>query len=109
MTTEERESIINEAVERALLKIPEVVGTLMATYAGKVRDSKEFYDKHPEFNDHRNVVAAVIEDMENKNIGRSIKDLMEEAIPIIRKRILQTKSLDTKVNQSPKLDFNGVL
>jgi hypothetical protein len=109
MSPEERESIINEAVERTLLKIPEVVGTLMATYAGKIKDSKEFYDNHPEFKDHRDIVAAVIEDLENKNFGKSVKELAAEAVPVIRKRIEQTRKLSNKVPEVPKLDFNGVI
>jgi len=107
MTPEERESIINAAVERVLLKIPEVIGNLMATYAGKIKDSKVFYDKYPEFQKHRDLVAAVLEDLENKSTGKPVKELLEEAVPIIKKRIVQTKGLDTKIGQPLKLDFNG--
>ena len=67
ISEEERRSIINEAVEKTLLKIPEVVGNLMSTYADKIRTSEKFYSQYPEFNKHRQIVASAIEELESKS------------------------------------------
>ena len=106
ITEEEKEDIINKAIERTLLKIPEVVGSLIANYASKMRVNKEFYTKHPEFNDHRMVVASVIESIENLDPTRDYNKIIEEAIPTIKKRILQMKDVDMKKVEKPKLDFS---
>lgn len=107
ITKEERESIIAEATERMLLKIPEVVGNLITNYAEKIRVKKEFYDKYPEFKDHKEVVASTIEDTENTNPSMSFKEIVNTSVPNIRRRIESLKGLDTKSVSKPNLDFNS--
>ena len=106
ITSEERESIIAEATERMLLRIPEVVGNLITNYAEKIRINKEFYTKYPEFNTHREVVASVIEDMENKGFSKPFGELVNEAVPVIKRRINSLKGIDTKTIKQPNLDFS---
>jgi hypothetical protein len=109
MTPEERESIINEAVERTILMIPEVVGNLMMNHAAKIRANKKFYEKHPEFKEFKEVVASVIEQVEDSDLSKNFEDILTNAIPKIRKRIDQVKLLDTKKVEKPDLNFdNGV-
>jgi len=106
ITNEERESIINEATERMLLRIPEVVGNLITNYAAKIRAGKEFYAKHPEFNNHREVVASVIEEMENKNLAKPFSEIVNDSVPVIKRRINSLKGIDTKTIKQPNLDFS---
>jgi len=105
ITKEERESIIAEATESMLLKIPEVVGNLITNYAAKIRLSKEFYAKYPEFEKHKEVVASVIEDFDNKSF-KPLKVVIEEAVPTIKKRIEQLRGVDIKTVKKPNLDFS---
>jgi|OpeIllAssembly_1097287.scaffolds.fasta_scaffold3114882_1 hypothetical protein len=105
ITAEERESIIQEATERMLLRIPEVVGNLISNYSAKIRLSKEFYTKYPEFNNHRETVASVIEDLENKSSFKPLKEILDEAVPTIRKRINSIKGIDRTTVKKPNLDF----
>ena len=105
ITAEERESIIQEATERMLLRIPEVVGNLISNYSVKIRLSKEFYTKYPEFNNHRETVASVIEDLENKSSFKPLKEILDEAVPTIRKRINSIKGIDRTTVKKPNLDF----
>lgn len=104
ITSEEREEIIAAAVERCLLSIPKVVGNLMVNQALMVKNSKEFYEAHPNFVHHKDVVASVIEVTEGSNPYINRKDLLEKAVPEIQKRIDMIGKLDTRyVTSKPDL------
>lgn len=106
ITKEEKESLINEITERMLLKIPDVVGNLITNYATKIRVGKEFYEKYPEFKNHRDIVAATIEHLENLNTDKGFKEIVDSSIPEIRKKIKAMKGVDTKSVSKPNLDFS---
>lgn len=106
ITAEDRESLINEITERMLLKIPEIVGNLITIYADKIRMSKEFYAKYPEFNDHKDIVAAVIESIDGNSKFKPFKEVVEDSVPLIRKRIEAYKDIDVKTVSKPNLDFS---
>lgn len=110
ITEEEKEEIINKAVERTLLKIPEVVGNLITNHAAKIRVNKEFYTKYPEFDKHRELVAAVIERIEGTDPTKDFKEIVDGAVPEIKRRISQLSKLDMKKVEKPdlskKLDFD---
>jgi len=105
ITKQEKEEIINLAVERMLLKIPDVVGNLITNYAAKIRVNTEFYKKYPEFEKHREIVASMIESVEASDPTREFKEIVDLAVPKIKKRIDQLKGLDTKTVSKPKLDI----
>jgi len=105
ISEEERNSIINEAVEQALLKIPEVVGNLMMSYASKAKSGEKFYEKYPEFNDHRELVAATIEKIESENPTQDLDKILEKAVPEARKRIKSIKGLDMQNVTKPDTNF----
>ena len=106
MTPEERESVINEAVERTLLLIPEVVGNLMQNHSMKVKANKRFFEKYPEFDGHREIVAATVEQVEGDNPGTDFDNLLKMAEPMIRQRIKGFGKLDTSSVSKPDLDFS---
>ena len=109
ISPEERESIIREAVERALLVLPETVGTLMANQAAISKITSNFYSKYPEFKTHKGVVASVIEGVEAKNPVEDYERILNKAVPEIRKRIKLLDSLDMKANKKPDLLIRGDL
>jgi hypothetical protein len=106
ISEDEKEGLINEIVERMLLKIPDIVGNLITVYAEKIRMSKEFYAKYPEFSDHRDVVASVIESMDANSKFKPFKEVVEDSVPVIRKRIGLLKGIDMKTVKKPNLDFS---
>jgi hypothetical protein len=106
ISEDEKEMLINEIVERMLLKIPDIVGNLITVYADKIRMSKEFYAKYPEFSDHRDVVASVIESMDANSKFKPFKEVVEDSVPVIRKRIELLKGIDMKTVKKPNLDFS---
>lgn len=109
MTPEERESIINEVVERVTLMLPEIIGNLIMNHAAKLKVNKEFYKAHPELAEHKDVVASVVEQLEDSDPSKNFRDILEGAVPKIKKRIDKVKLLDTEKVKKPDLNFdNGV-
>jgi len=109
LTEEEKNEILDLAVERTLLKIPEVVGNLITHHMSQNKMNKDFYEKHPKFRDHKELVASVIEQVEGNNSPMDYTKLLEKAIPEIEKRIDVTKDLDLVNVDVPKIDYNGEL
>jgi len=120
ITKKEREEIIDAAVEKALLLIPETVGNMMSQQAVLNKMNRDFYSKHPEFKDHKKSVMSVIEMVEGKNPLAKYEDILQKAVPKIRERINTLKSVDTDTVttnpnrqfepfDSPKINPNGVI
>ena len=109
ITDEERKSIINEAVnkavERAMLSLPEVVGNLLASNAALNKINSKFYSEHPEFKDNKNVVASVIEMVEGRNPLDSYEEILKRSIPEIRNRLEVMKGLNMK-NIPKEMEIN---
>jgi uncharacterized membrane protein YfbV (UPF0208 family) len=104
----ERQEIINAAVEKALLLLPETVGNLIASHAALSKINTKFYSDYPEFKDKKDIVASVVEMVEGKNTFDNYESILKKAIPEIRKRINVVGGLDLKnVSFNPNLDFKG--
>ena len=106
ITPEERESIISEAidkaVERALLVLPDTVGSLLADHVAMSKITSDFYEKYPEFKDHKDAVMSVIEAVDGKNPLLDYKDKLKKAVPEIRERIKTVEKLNmTSVSSNP--------
>ena len=93
ITEEEKQEIIDLAVQKAMLMLPEVVGNLMAQHAALSKLNSKFYADHPEFKEHKPVVASVIEKVEGSNPLIKYEDLLAKAVPEIKKRLLTIKDL----------------
>ena len=87
ITEEEKQEIIEAAVEKALLMIPEVVGNMMTNHVAMAKINSSFYAKHPEFKDKKDIVVSVIEMLEGQDPTVDYKDILKKAVPEIRKRI----------------------
>jgi len=110
ITDEERNEIINQAVEKAMLVLPEVVGNLITQHVALSKLNSEFYASHPEFKDKKDIVASVVEMIDGENPLIDYKDLLDKAVPRIKERIKITEGLDLKyANLNIDRDFNGKL
>jgi hypothetical protein len=107
MTSEEKEEIINLAVERALLSLPEVVGNLMAQQAAFSKMNTQFYKENPEFVNHKQVVASVLEKIDGENPSLDYDKKLKSAVPLIRERIAMLSRLDMTKADRPNRDFNN--
>jgi len=100
--------IIERAVEKALLMIPEVVGNLITHHVSINKINKDFYKKYPDLREHKELVASVIEQVEGNNPPMDYQKLIDKALPFIKDRIETTSSIDLMNVDVPSLDFNGV-
>jgi hypothetical protein len=105
---EEKQAIINEAVEQALLRLPEVVGNLITSHISSIKINKQFYDKFPEFKDSKDLVAKVIEKLENDNPGIDYVKLLDLAAPLIKEQIKTIGPLSMKTVLKPNRDMSKV-
>lgn len=109
MFTEREEAIINAAVERTLLAIPDVVGNLMANHAALHKINLKFYDKYPEFKDKKDVVQSIVEWIEGKNTLLGYEEILEKAVPEIRKRLLIMQDVNTtNVSTNIPVDYKHI-
>jgi len=108
MTDEERRNLIDQIKEEILLDIPKIVSVAVTTQMSLIKSSKEFYDSHPEFKDHKDIVSTVIELTEGTNPFMDRKKIEEKAVPEIRKKIALLKDLNVNTLPSSKPDL-GVL
>ncbi|MCK5607032.1 hypothetical protein KAR91_34430 [Candidatus Pacearchaeota archaeon] len=110
MTPEEKEEIIQACVERCYLGLPELIKNLIAQKTAQNEIKKEFFEKHPDFMDHKESVTSVIEMIDGEFPTIDYRDKLKKAVPRIRKRIETIKSLDTD-STPKKLDrfFHGEL
>lgn len=109
ITNEEKQEIIDLAVEKALLMLPEVVGNLMAQHVALSKVNSKFYADHPEFREKKDIVASIVEKIEGDNPLMKYEDLLEKAIPDIRKRIKDTSNLRIdSVSPAIERDFSAL-
>jgi hypothetical protein len=103
------QEIIDKAVEKAMLVLPEVVGNLITQHVTLSKLNSEFYSSHPEFKDKKDIVASVIEMLDGENPLMDYKDLLAKAVPRIRERIADTKDLNV-IDVSPTVnrDFKAI-
>ena len=101
--------IVDNVTEEILLKIPDIIGTLMTNHVVLNKANKEFYKKYSEFRDHKNTVASVIEQVEGDNPHMDYQKLLDKAVPHIQDRIKSTLNLDTLNVSIPSMEFNGEL
>lgn len=108
VTEDEKKEIIDLAVEKTLLMIPEVVGNLITNHMAMSKINSEFYAKHPEFKNKKDIVVSVIEMMEGKDPTLGHQEILEKAIPEIKNRIEMTKNLNiSNVSSDVNRDFGS--
>lgn len=104
--TEREQYLIDKAAEKALLKLPEVVGNLMTQHASLLQMNRDFYKEHPDFANHKDVVASAIEKVDGENPLIEYDEKLKKAVPEIKRRIEMLKTIDMKsVSGSPKRDY----
>lgn len=108
ITEEEKQEIIDKAVEKTLLMIPEVIGNLMTSHVSMAKINTAFYAKHPEFKNHKNIVVAVVEMMEGQDPTLGHQEIMDKSVTEIQKQIAITKNLDLKnITPNANRDFSS--
>jgi hypothetical protein len=108
ITEEEKQEIIDKAVEKSLLMIPEVVGNLILNQLAAVKINKQFYDNYPEFKNFKEVVQYAVEHVEGLNPGMDYKKVLDQAVPIIKERIKMSGALDMIKVSKPSRNLSSL-
>jgi hypothetical protein len=108
ITEEERTSIVNEAVEKALLALPDVIGNLIMHQTNLIKSNREFYKSNPEFASSKDVVSSVIEKFQLANPNLDYAEILKQAIPAIKERIKTVRGLDTVNVGRPNRDLKQI-
>ena len=71
--------------------------------------NQKFYNKYPEFKNHKDAVVSVLGKVDGENPFLSHIDKLEKSIPEIRERIGTMSGLDMEnVNQNPDRSFEPI-
>ncbi len=123
LTPEERQEIIAEIIEeltrrferllpiwteKVYLGLPELVGNLMTHHAALLDLNKTFYAANKDFAAHKPIVQSVVEQLEGKNPTMEYKDILRDAVPIIRERIAVQAGLDMTTVKRPDRHLPGL-
>ena len=103
-----KEEVVNEVVEKILLMLPEIMGSLITNHMSKIKLNKDFYLNHPEFRDNKDIVASIIEMVEGQDPTVDYEDILHKAVPEIKKRLGQVKDLNFKPVSKLNRSFNDV-
>lgn len=104
--------VYNAAIETCIRKMPEMISRMVATTTATKAMTKDFFDKHKEFENHKEIVGSVIQDVESKHAGWDYKAILNEAAPVIQAKIDAVKTMPNLALDKPKtvnLDGNGVI
>jgi hypothetical protein len=87
LTEQQLDEIADKVLEKALVRLPEILGNLIQTHTSNFNLVKKFYTDHPELKSYRDVVAKTIEHIEGNNPDKNYEQILEKALPEIKKRI----------------------
>lgn len=100
ITPEEKEQIIQEALERILKIIPETIGNMMKAQSMYKQLTENFYKDNSELKGHSDIVREVVAKVESENPMEDYSDILKKALPKIKDQlnIKKTLSMDTPNN-----------
>ena len=105
---QEIKDYIDKKIEGLYLSLTEIVGNAMAHHAFCNKANAKFYKDHPEFRDHKDAVASVVEMIDGENPALEYDKILELALPRIRERVAMTKNMNvTSISSNPPLDFGN--
>lgn len=101
LSNEERESIINAAVEKTMLSIPGVIGNLLQEKVAMRKLAEKFYTENPDFKENKNIVGAIIQQIETENPADTYSEILKKATPKIKNAIISVNNAELKSADKP--------
>jgi hypothetical protein len=92
--TAHEERLINIAVERALLLMPEAVENMIRQKTMTREMAKKFFEDNKEMSAHIDLVQKTIEQVEMDNPGIPYSRILEKATPLVKERLLTLSQVD---------------
>ena len=107
ITPEEKELIIQEALERILKVLPETIGNLMKAQSMYQKLTETFYKENSDLKGHTDIVREVVAKVEGENPTKEYDEILKLALPKIRDMV-KVKT-DLSMNTPDKSPNNGAL
>ena len=107
ITPEEKELIIQEALERILKVLPESIGNLMKAQAMYQKLTETFYKENSDLKSHTDIVREVVAKVEGENPTKEYDEILKLALPRIRD-IIKIKT-DLSMTTPDKSPNNGAI
>lgn len=99
----EMQEIVDMVIEEVMVQMPDIIGNLMKSHAKLNQLNHAFYNKHPEFQQHKDVVCAIIEQIEGVDLNQKYEDILKKAAPRIKKQIDLIAGLDMNGAKNPRI------
>jgi hypothetical protein len=101
--------VYNKAVEDAIRQTPDLMLKLFVSQQAQQKLKLDFYEKNPEFKEHRDIVQALVQKVDGENPGKDYDFILGLAEPMIRSAIAKLKALKALPTDKPKnFDSNGM-
>lgn len=94
MTSEEEKRIVDKVTENLYKSLPEIVANIVRSVQTHSQRFMEFYKKYPEFREYPEIVGETIQMVEGRDPLRPYDEVIELAVPEIRKAIQERKKVD---------------
>lgn len=104
--------VYNSAIEAAIKKLPEVVTRMVANTTATKAMKKDFFKRNVGFSDHKEIVIAVVQEVEVLHPEWGYDAILRESEPIIKEKIGavgRAKGLPLNMPNEVNLKGNGVL
>lgn len=104
--------VYNKAVEKALTDTPDLMLRLFMSQQAQKEMVIAFYDKNPEFKEHRDIVRAIVQKVESENPGKNYSFILGLSEPMIRQKIAKWATLKELPLDKPEQvnrDGTGIL
>jgi hypothetical protein len=110
MTPEEKNVFKHEILREVALTIPDIIGNLLMEVEALKNIKQDFYKKHPEFNDRKDVVSRVIAEMGGNDPRADLDDIFKRAPAEIRRHLDTLENCDlSKVDMNPDRSFEKII
>lgn len=104
--------VFNRAVETAILKLPDTISRLMVSTTATQNMTKDFFKRNSSFEEHKDIVASVTQDVESLHPEWNYEEILKEAEGVIKFKIEvlpKQGSLPLDKPEKVNLDGNGIL
>ena len=114
MTPEDRqevEFIVQQAIENAFLKLPEITSKMLVRHYALTNAWKKFWKDNPQYSKHGQLVAEIVSKVDSENPGMDYDSILAKSKARIEIAIKQSTNLNMdKVEKPSKEERNlGVL
>jgi len=107
LSEQEIQMLEDRIVEKVLLMIPDVIGNLITHHMTMNKTNQDFYKKHTDLQNHKDIVAKVLEQVEGENPLLDHQKLLDKALPKIHEQVKLSTGLSMEDVSMPSMDFNG--